>query len=51
MITLPGLDPGILFRSGEKDRMVKPGEGEWWGIRLAEWAPLWISGISIERLA
>ena len=26
--TLPGLDPGILFRGPEKDRRIKPGEGE-----------------------
>jgi hypothetical protein len=27
-LTLPGLDPGILFAAAEKDRRVKPGEGE-----------------------
>ena len=30
-LTLPGLDPGILFAAAEKDRRVKPGEGEGWG--------------------
>ena len=28
---MPGLDPGILFAAAEKDRRVKPGEGEGWG--------------------
>ena len=27
-LTLPGLDPGILFRRHTEDRRVKPGEGE-----------------------
>ena len=31
-LTLPRLDRGILFRGHKKDRPVKPGEGEFWGV-------------------
>jgi hypothetical protein len=28
VLTMPGLDPGILFAVTKKDRRVKPGDGE-----------------------
>jgi hypothetical protein len=43
---MPGLDPGIFFYSGQKDRRVKPGDDESGGMVSVESL---VSAVTLDR--